>query len=272
MAILQSALYGAAGPSAELTNKINLGMGVSGLSINFVRILFLATLPDNTTSAYVFFFTSSTFLILCTVLAARFVRAYNTDQILKKKAMMLDKGPDLQNDQKPQKSRGAQALEVYRINWKEALSITITQGVQMAFFPGVMLKYQWGFIKDFSWFVITLVTYASICDTIGRYIAGWRDFIPKNSFFASAIIRGVFFVVIFMLMYEGVYVKVFGSDWFIIVALGCFASTAGYWTTVGMKYGCDENTKDQGLAGTIMGFHLTLGISLGSAVAIACLS
>ena len=44
MAILQSALYGSAGPSAELTNMINLGMGVSGLSINCFRIADLATL------------------------------------------------------------------------------------------------------------------------------------------------------------------------------------------------------------------------------------
>ena len=150
--------------------------------------------------------------------------------------------------------------------------MTVTQGVQMAFFPGVMLKYQWSFISNFSWFVITLVTYASVCDTIGRYIAGWKDFVPKRYFFASALVRGVFFVVLFMLTYEEVYVTVFGSDWFIISALGIFASTAGYWTTVGMKHGCDEETKDQGLAGTIMGFHLTLGISIGSTVAIACLS
>ena len=142
----------------------------------------------------------------------------------------------------------------------------------MAFFPGVMLKYKWSFIDSFSWFVITLVTYASVCDTIGRYIAGWRDFVPKRVFFASSLIRGIFFIALFMLTYEGVYSKVFGSDWFMIVALGCFASTAGYWTTVGMKYGSDGETKDQGLAGTIMGFHLTLGISIGSAVAIVCLS
>ena len=109
----------------------------------------------------------------------------------------------------------------------------------MAFFPGVMLKYQWTFIDNFSWFVITLVTYASVCDTIGRYIAGKKDLVSKRSFFVSALVRGVFFVAIFMLTYEGVYVKVFGSDWFIILALGIFASTAGYWTTIGMKYGCD---------------------------------
>ena len=142
----------------------------------------------------------------------------------------------------------------------------------MAFFPGVMLKYKWSFIDSFSWFVITLVTYASVCDTIGRYIAGKKDFVPKRPFLLSSLIRGIFFTGLFLLTYNGVAVEVFGSDWFIILALGIFASTAGYWTTVGMKYGSDEETKDQGLAGTIMGFHLTLGISVGSTFAIVFLS
>ena len=57
------------------------------------------------------------------------------------------------------------------------------------------------------------------------------------------------------------------SDWFLITAIGLFAVTTGYWTTVAMKFGSDETTKDQGLAGTIMGFHLTLGITLGSVIA-----
>ena len=72
---------------------INLGMGVSGLSINAARILFLATLSDSFVSAYVFFFSASAFLVLCTVLALRFVRAYNNDQAVQKKAKQLDEIP-----------------------------------------------------------------------------------------------------------------------------------------------------------------------------------
>lgn len=138
----------------------------------------------------------------------------------------------------------------------------------MAFFPGVMLKYQWSFISNFSWFVITLVTYASVCDTIGRYIAGLKDFIPKSYFPLSSIVRGMLFVTIYILMFEGTDEAVFRSDWLEIVVLGTFVGSAGYLTNVGFKYGSDESTKDQGLAGTIMGFHLTLGISIGSTIAI----
>ena len=81
MALLQSALYGAAGPCAELNNRMNLGVGVSGLIINCLRMVDLAALSnDEVTSAYVFFFTACVFLVLCTVLAFRFVRAFNLDQ------------------------------------------------------------------------------------------------------------------------------------------------------------------------------------------------
>ena len=63
-------------------------------------------------------------------------------------------------------------MSVYKCNWKEAVGVFLTTTVQMAFFPGVMLEYQWGFIDDFSWFVITVVTFASLSDTFGRWLAG----------------------------------------------------------------------------------------------------
>ena len=65
----------------------------------------------------------------------------------------------------------------------------------------------------------------------------------------------------------GVASTVLATDWFLITAIGLFAATSVYWTTIAMKFGSDESTQDQGLAGTIMGFHLTLGITLGSVVA-----
>jgi len=75
----------------------------------------------------------------------------------------------------------------------------------MAFFPGVMLGIQWNFIDDFSWFVITLVTFASVSDTFGRWLAGQVDLVPKYHYFLSNIIRGVLFTVIYLLTFEGVY-------------------------------------------------------------------
>lgn len=45
-ALLQATLYGTAGPNAGLTNKLNLGIGASGLMINVVRMIFLAAVTN----------------------------------------------------------------------------------------------------------------------------------------------------------------------------------------------------------------------------------
>ena len=120
--------------------------------------------------------------------------------------------------------------------------------------------------------MITVVTYASCADTLGRWLAGRVDLIPKRHFWWSTLVRGLIFVILYMLTYDGVDPGFFGADWFVIILLGLFAATCGYWSTIGMKYGSDETTEEQGLAGTIMGLHLTFGITLGSTLAIAFLS
>ncbi len=50
-AILQAALYGLAGPVAQLLNNLNLGIGISGLSVNLLRILVLSTVKSNVVGA-----------------------------------------------------------------------------------------------------------------------------------------------------------------------------------------------------------------------------
>ena len=45
-AVLQATLYQIAGPSAELTNALMLGIGVSSLVVNAVRMVFLAAVPN----------------------------------------------------------------------------------------------------------------------------------------------------------------------------------------------------------------------------------
>lgn len=45
-AILQASLYGAAGPCASLTNNLMLGIGLSGLIINAIRAVFLASIKN----------------------------------------------------------------------------------------------------------------------------------------------------------------------------------------------------------------------------------
>ena len=141
----------------------------------------------------------------------------------------------------------------------------------MAFFPGVLLEYQWSFIDDFSWFCITLISFCSFCDTVGRLIASYFDIITKGGYLWSTIIRGIFFTTVYLLNFNSVAVEFFGATWWMIVCLFFFATSFGYLVTIGFKYGGDETVGDQAIAGTLNGFHMTLGISIGSTLALTCL-
>ena len=88
------------------------------------------------------------------------------------------------------------------------------------------------------------MTYASVCDTIGRYIAGKFDFIPKPWYLWVCLIRVVLFLITYLLTFEKVGESFFNSDFFVLLNLGLFAISCGYLSTIGMKFGSDETTKD----------------------------
>jgi len=160
---------------------------------------------------------------------------------------------------------------VYRFNWNPAVAIAITFTIQYSFYPGVILKYEPSFFTSFSWFVICVVTYHSFWDTIGRYLGGKISLINKEQFMAASLSR-IIFVVFYLLTFKSIQPQIFGSNWFIIANLTLFSVSCGYLSTIGMNFGADETTVNQSLAGSIMGFHLTLGICLGSAIALIFLS
>ena len=121
------------------------------------------------------------------------------------------------------------------------------------------------FFSDFSWFVISVVTFHSIVDTLGRYIGGrCPNLVAKHRYFLACLSRLIFVPAYLLTFYN---ISFFNSNWFIILNLFLFSISCGYLSTIGMNFGCDETTKDQSLAGSIMGFHLTLGICLGSTIA-----
>ena len=73
-----------AGPSADLTNALMLGIGVSSLIVNAVRMVFLAAVPNLNIEAQMFFYGSALFLLFCTYLSFRFVSEYESDELCKK--------------------------------------------------------------------------------------------------------------------------------------------------------------------------------------------
>lgn len=55
----------------KLTNQLMVGIGVSAVSMNLIRMLFLAILSSS--GAVLFFIITGVYLLLCTVLAWNFV-------------------------------------------------------------------------------------------------------------------------------------------------------------------------------------------------------
>ena len=127
-----------------------------------------------------------------------------------------------------------------------------------------MLRSYVTFFNEFKWFVACLIALNNFCDTLGRFLASLFVF-PKKKWFLLVVAIRLIFVATFTLILKEV--SFFNSNWFIILNMVLFALTNGYFATLGMAFGCDGDNEDPSLAGTIMGFHLMLGITVGSMIA-----
>ena len=131
---------------------------------------------------------------------------------------------------------------VYSQNHVQAWAIVITFTIQYSFFPGIMFANEPTFFTDFSWFVISVVTFHSILDTLGRFIGGkYPDLVPKRLFMTVCLSRFVFVATYLLTFYK---ISPFDSNWFIIANLLLFSISCGYLSTIGMNYGSDVTTID----------------------------
>lgn len=76
IAFLQSSLYGIAGVSTILTNRLMIGIGMGSVLMNFIRMLFLWLVNSKQTGAIVFFSLSSAYIFVCFILSLVFLRSY----------------------------------------------------------------------------------------------------------------------------------------------------------------------------------------------------
>ena len=59
----------------KLTNKLMVGIGLGGVTMNVLRMACMATLDSNDASAKVFFSIASGYLLLCGILSLIFVKS-----------------------------------------------------------------------------------------------------------------------------------------------------------------------------------------------------
>jgi len=107
-------------------------------------------------------------------------------------------------------------------------------------------------------------------DTIGRFTASKIDIVQKRYYLHACILRAIVFATTYLMTFKGVAFT--QSDTFVVINLGLFALTYGHLGTVGMKFGTDASTGNPSLAGPIMGFHMILGICIGSTLALSFFS
>ena len=105
-----------------------------------------------------------------------------------------------------------------------------------------MLEFMPTFFDDFSWFVISLVTYHSFWDTVGRKLGGVGDIVGKEKFFWLCISRFIFVILYAMMLANKGKNTFWTSNWFNVTILTLISVSCGYLSTLGMNYGSDAST------------------------------
>lgn len=72
----------------KLTNKLMLGIGISSVAVNGIRIILLATVSSDEIDAIIFFSFASMYLLIAFILALIFVKQYSV--LLKVRAGTTD--------------------------------------------------------------------------------------------------------------------------------------------------------------------------------------
>ena len=95
-----------------------LGIGLSSLIVNAVRMVFLAAVPNLNIEAQMFFYGSALFLLFCTALSYKFVEENENDEECEK----FKQSHTIQQ-------RWEETVFVYQRNWKDAWSVVLTYAV-----------------------------------------------------------------------------------------------------------------------------------------------
>ena len=131
-----------------------------------------------------------------------------------------------------------------------AFSVFITFAIQYTFFPGVIYSTPLSFLgntnANFPWFIIFVSTFHSVLDTLGRFLSGKFNIVPKKHFVWACLSR-IIFVVLYTVQYiqsknKDDKTSILHSDAFILLNFFFFSITCGYLSNHGMTYGSDAST------------------------------
>ena len=146
--------------------------------------------------------------------------------------------------------------------------------VTFTVFPGVTdhsyLTFMLGLQNDLGWFNLFMTTVFNVMDTVGRKMGGLKTFDLEGVTIKILSIARVIFVATFLLVaFEVGPSWLFQSSWFKIFNMMAFAFTNGYISTLcAVKAPGTVVIEQRGQVGAFIGTTITIGILLGSILAI----
>lgn len=138
-------------------------------------------------------------------------------------------------------------------------------------FPGVAfdttLSFFAGIPNSYGWFIVFINTIYSIFDTVGRKMGASPFFQLSNVTIKVLSLTRTLFIATFFLIAFAVWY--FAKDWFIITNMVMFALSHGYVSTLcAVKAPGTVTEEHRGQVGGFIGITLTLGIFIGSTIAL----
>lgn len=288
----------------QYVSAIMVGMGISGLMFNFIRIICIIALPPEENNAddknlyygcLIFFATSILFWLIC---SAASIYAFHTDfarYYIEKSHHSTQNAPLIKSNENEdnfdsnlnsnlnftnerlQHSQSSDIKQIYDKIWLCALQMSLWFITTFVIYPGVAQSTNLGFLSNsdsqITWLVITITTTFGISDLAGRYAAElFPRFNSKNIVFL-AVLRLLFIPIFIIISKAGAPTWLFGSDIFKISNLALFSFTNGYHCTRLMVIGTKAVNLDlQEKAGMIMNWHWIGGIFAGSLIATLVMS
>ncbi|KAE8707257.1 Equilibrative nucleotide transporter 1 [Hibiscus syriacus] len=267
-ALVQGGLYGAAGELPErYMQAIVAGSGGSGVLVSLLRLLTKAVFPQDADglrkSAYLYFFTSIVFMVICVVLynmAHRLpiMKYYKELKIKAVKTERVEEGPIT-----GPVWRATLWNIVGTVKWY-GFGVVLIYVVTLAIFPGYITEdVQSSILKD--WYPVLLITAYNMFDMVGKSLTAVYLLENAKVAISACVVRLLFFPVFIGCLHGPRFFQTEIPISFLTCLLGI---TNGYLTSVLMIMAPKSVHRQHAeTSGTVMVLFLVVGLALGSVIA-----
>ncbi|KAG4179155.1 hypothetical protein ERO13_A10G088800v2 [Gossypium hirsutum] len=252
-ALVQGGLIGAAGELPErYMQAIVAGSGGSGVLVSMPRILTKAVFPQDADglrkSAYLYFFTSIVFMVICIVL-------YN----------VAHKLPIMQyyEELKAEAVKEEKAKKVGTVKWY-GFGIVLIYVVTLSIFPGYITEDVHSLVlKD--WYLVLLITGYNVFDLVGKSLTAVYLLENAKVAISACVVRLLFFP-LFIGCFHGP--QLFRTEFPVSLLTCLLGLTNGYLTSVLMIMAPKSvQIQHAETSGIVMVLFLVVGLATGSVIA-----